>query len=56
MKRTPKELRDPVELDLSQLETIVGGGFAEQNGAEIDSSLNLYGKGESLTAPQRDGK
>ena len=36
MKKTPKELRDLVELDLSQLEAIVGGGSAEQKGAGIN--------------------
>ena len=39
MKKTPKELRDLVELDLSQLEAIVGGGSAEQKGAGINMQI-----------------
>ena len=49
MKKTPKELRDLVELDLSQLEAIVGGGSAEQNRAGIDSNVTMCVSGSSDT-------
>ena len=54
MKKTPKELRDLVELDLSQLEAIVGGGSAEQNGAGMNMQTDGRGGSDTLTL-SRDG-
>ena len=48
MKKTPKELRDLVELDLSRLEAIVGGGSAEQNRAGMNMQTDGRGGSDTL--------